>query len=109
MDLSRSGEENRLISSCWLTNIGVGSPTTAFALVEQECLSQVLTVLRDIAKGMCHIHEAGVAHRDLKPANVLLGACGGVRVADFDRAVTLTKKQESLYSTRTSPKTLTRY
>lgn len=36
--------------------------------------SEAMTLLRDIAEGLEHAHEAGVVHRDLKPENVL---CSG--------------------------------
>lgn len=46
-------------------------------------------VLRGIAAGLAHMHDAGWVHGDLKPANVLLGADGEVWLADFGLAAEL--------------------
>ncbi|MEV0238523.1 serine/threonine-protein kinase [Streptomyces sp. NPDC050674] len=40
-------------------------------------------VLRGVAAGLAHMHDAGWVHGDLKPANVLLGPDGQVWLADF--------------------------
>ncbi|MFJ7335754.1 protein kinase [Streptomyces sp. NPDC101116] len=46
-------------------------------------------VLRGVAAGLAHMHDAGWVHGDLKPANVLLGPGGRVRLADFGLAAEL--------------------
>ncbi|MGW2379122.1 protein kinase domain-containing protein [Streptomyces sp. NPDC001658] len=46
-------------------------------------------ILRGVAVGLAHMHEAGWVHGDLKPANVLLGADGEVWLADFGLATEL--------------------
>lgn len=43
-----------------------------------------LVIIKDILKGLAHIHSAGVIHRDIKPSNILLKSLtGGVVIADF--------------------------
>ncbi|MFF8869833.1 protein kinase domain-containing protein [Streptomyces massasporeus] len=46
-------------------------------------------VLRGVAAGLAHMHDAGWVHGDLKPANVLLGPGGEVWLADFGLAAEL--------------------
>lgn len=46
-------------------------------------------ILRGVAVGLAHMHDAGWVHGDLKPANVLLGADGEVWLADFGLATEL--------------------
>ncbi|GHH31436.1 serine/threonine-protein kinase [Streptomyces lanatus] len=46
-------------------------------------------ILRGVAAGLAHMHDAGWVHGDLKPANVLLGPDGEVWLADFGLATEL--------------------
>ena len=40
-------------------------------------------ILRQIAKGLYHVHSMNVLHRDIKSENILLGSRGEVKLADF--------------------------
>ena len=51
-------------------------------------ISEVVSILRDVAKALACAHESGVAHRDIKPENVLLTG-GSAVVTDFGVAKAL--------------------
>ena len=46
-------------------------------------LEASLTVAREIAKALAHLHGAGVLHRDIKPSNIVLTDDGRVVLVDF--------------------------
>lgn len=48
--------------------------------------SLALPIMRDCARGLQAIHEAGLIHRDIKPANILLEHSGLARIADLGLA-----------------------
>jgi eukaryotic-like serine/threonine-protein kinase len=43
----------------------------------------VLGIVRQVARGLQHMHEAGIVHRDVKPANMLVGPRFRVAITDF--------------------------
>ncbi|KAL5480390.1 hypothetical protein ACEPAI_1660 [Sanghuangporus weigelae] len=45
--------------------------------------ANLMNLIRDVAKGLSHLHEKGIAHGDIKSDNILVGADGRGRVADF--------------------------
>jgi serine/threonine-protein kinase len=71
-----------------------GQPYFAMQYVAGRSLAQALRqgpleplaaarLVRDIARGVSHLHEHGIVHRDLKPSNILLGADDHPYVTDF--------------------------
>ena len=45
--------------------------------------TEIITILKEMCKGLEAVHGANIMHRDLKPGNVLLGKNGEVKIADF--------------------------
>jgi tetratricopeptide (TPR) repeat protein len=52
-------------------------------------ISEVISILRDVARALAFAHAQGVVHRDIKPDNVLLAA-GSATVTDFGIAKAIT-------------------
>ncbi|HLY09598.1 MAG TPA: protein kinase [Planctomycetota bacterium] len=49
--------------------------------------ARFLTAVRDVAKGLQRVHEAGLVHRDIKPSNILLTRDGTAKISDFGLAI----------------------
>jgi serine/threonine protein kinase len=68
----------------------VEGPTLAASLARQGPLpfETLISVARDIARGLAAAHATGVIHRDLKPANILVapGTPPTAKIADFGMA-----------------------
>jgi eukaryotic-like serine/threonine-protein kinase len=84
-----------------------GTPYYTMPLVDGESLrgrlarhgalpiSQVLSILRDVAKALTYAHELGVVHRDIKPDNVLLTRRDAL-VADFGVAKAVSSARDEV-------------
>ena len=82
-----------------------GTPYYTMPLVDGESLraslarrgampiSDIVPILRDVAKALAYAHELGVVHRDIKPDNVLLTRRDAL-VADFGVAKALSSARD---------------
>jgi len=57
-------------------------------------------LLLQIAAGMAHLHEKGIAHCDLKPENIAIGENCCVKIVDFGQAVDVTDEIPNLQNPR---------
>ena len=46
-------------------------------------ISQVVSIIRQVADALDYAHRSGVLHRDIKPANIMLTREGAVKLGDF--------------------------
>jgi serine/threonine protein kinase len=51
-------------------------------------------IVRDMARAVDHMHQAGVIHRDLKPGNILLDKDGKPKLIDFGLAKTIDRSSK---------------
>ena len=58
-------------------------------------IPEAVRLVRDVASGLAHAHERGVAHRDIKPSNILLDPEGRPLILDFGLARALAAAEGS--------------
>lgn len=56
-------------------------------------------IIREVARGLEHLHEKGILHRDIKPSNVRLSRDGQIKLMDFGIAKHEESDQKNLTST----------
>ena len=68
---------------CCLLYEFLGGGSLSDLIHDRNRTYDLVSIAKDIAKGMAYMHQQGVLHRDLKPSNVLLSIDGHVKVVDF--------------------------
>jgi serine/threonine protein kinase len=56
---------------------------------EQIEEDEIRNMFRQVAEGVCHLHDNKIVHRDIKDENVVLDDAGGLRLIDFGSAAYL--------------------
>lgn len=56
-------------------------------------MTDIKTFMKQILKGMMHVHSLNICHRDLKPENILLTDKGIVKICDFGSAKVMNSKE----------------
>lgn len=46
-------------------------------------IEKIVDILKQITKGLIHLHSIGVIHRDLKPENVMIDGDGTIKITDY--------------------------
>ncbi len=62
-------------------------------------VNSAVAMVRELARTLQRLHDAGIVHRDLKPSNVLLGPNGTVKLADFGIAGDMHDSEDRLTRT----------
>jgi serine/threonine protein kinase len=65
--------------------VGAGDPRPGITLSPSQLL-HLRQALRQLAEGLCALHDAGLLHRDVSPSNVLVTRAGHVVILDFGLA-----------------------
>ena len=68
-------------------------------LVNKRSFKDKVTILHDVACGLCYIHSKNIIHCDLTGNNILLTNNSNVRIADFGKAVTYDPKSNDTLPT----------
>lgn len=80
-----------------------GSLTAVIQDSRQLPVSIMAYIIREILKGLLHLHSKKQIHRDLKSDNILVNLKGEVKIADFGFAAQLTADKDSRHSVVGTP------
>jgi serine/threonine-protein kinase len=65
----------------------VDGPTLEDVMKKKGDPANFPRAVRDVAKGLERVHQAGLVHRDVKPSNILMAKDGTAKISDFGLAI----------------------
>lgn len=95
----RYGDEN----VPWVIMEYVSGPSLHELMTQTESESglgedQAMYFVRELIKGLCYLHDAGVVHRDLKPHNIFFED-GVVKIGDYSLSKAISGSQQTGHTT----------
>lgn len=63
---------------------------------QEFSVEEIISLLRDLSKGLNYIHSQGIIHRDLKPANILVGSDNELVIGGFGISVKMNESENEL-------------
>src|SRR5262245_44936534 len=78
------GKEDGLL---YLVMEHVDGPTLEEVMKKKQDPARFLAAVRDVARGLEKVHQAGLVHRDVKPSNILIAKDGTAKISDFGLAI----------------------
>lgn len=108
-NLIKAHETYRHAGALWITmeymNGGCLTHVLEFFQKRRLLLEEphIAYVLREVLRGLAHMHGLRRLHRDLKSDNILIDTAGGVRLADFGFCAQLTDERDVRHSVVGTP------
>jgi serine/threonine protein kinase len=85
------GKEDGLL---YLVMEHVDGPTLEDGMKKKGDPARFLSAVRDVARGLERVHQAGLVHRDVKPSNILMAKDGTAKISDFGLAIETERSQK---------------
>ena len=75
------------------------------ALIKEKKISEeeMLSIFKDVLKGLGHAHRKGIVHRDIKPSNIMITQDKTAKIMDFGIALLIGEKQDGNWTIAGTP------